>query len=201
MTYVQNKWPDQLHDDEFKPYWHCRTKPSSHDGCQLWGHHVVIPPHGITTVLQEIHGGHCSVIHMKSLAGTLCGDSTTRHNNCVTGGHCSIIYMKSLACGLVWWPKLDKEIEAMVRSCSKYQTQQEDPPTVPLIPWHWHTRTIDAHSKRMGVFQMSSTTSNLIPVFSVYVRFGLADRIISDNAPNFVSAEFAKFMKNNGIRH
>ena len=43
--------------------------------------------------------------------------------------------------GAVWWPKLDKEIETMVRSCSKCQVQQDNPPTAPLIPWNWPTRT------------------------------------------------------------
>ena len=48
------------------------------------------------------------------------------------GGHCGITRMKSLARTVVWWPKLDKEIDVMVRSCAKCQEQQEDPPTLPL---------------------------------------------------------------------
>ena len=183
LTYVQNGWPNQVQDDELKPYFHRRTELSSHDGCILWGHCVVIPPQGRTTVLHELHGGHCG-----------------------------ITWMKSLARGVVWWPKLDKEIETMVRSCSKCQGQQDDPPTVPLIPWSWPTRPwsrlhidylglflghvwlliIDAHSKWIEVFQMSSTSSSVIiqKLQEVFSRFGLPDRIISDNASNFVSAEF-----------
>ena len=105
LTCIQNGWPDQVHDEELKPYWHHRTEISSHDGYVLWRYRVVIPPQGRTTVLQELHGGHC---------GITC--------------------MKSLACDMVWWPKLDRDIEAMVQSCSKCQAQQEDPPTVPLVP-------------------------------------------------------------------
>ena len=45
---------------------------------------MLVPPKGRTTVLQELHGGH---------PGIKC--------------------MKSLARGIVWWPKLDKEIETM----------------------------------------------------------------------------------------
>ena len=146
LTYVQNGWPDQVQDDELKPYFHRRTKLSSHDGCILWGHRVVIQPQGKTTILHELHGGHCG---------------TTR--------------MKSLAWGVVWWPKLDKEIKTMVRSCSKCQVQQDNPPTAPLILWNWPTRPwsrlhidylgpflghmwlliIDAHLKWIEVFQMS----------------------------------------------
>ena len=194
LTYVQNGWPNQVQDDELKPYFHRRTELSSHDGCILWGHCVVIPPQGRTTVLHELHGGHCGITRMKSLAR-----------------------------GVVWWPKLDKEIETMVRSCSKCQGQQDDPPTVPLIPWSWPTRPwsrlhidylglflghvwlliIDAHSKWIEVFQMSSTSSSVIiqKLQEVFSRFGLPDRIISDNASNFVSAEFKEFMMKNGIKH
>ena len=48
--------------------------------------------------------------------------------------------MKSLARGIVWWPKLDDEIELMVRSCSVCQTQSDNPPVAPLIPWQWPSR-------------------------------------------------------------
>ena len=34
-----------------------------------------------------------------------------------------------------------------------------------------------------------------------FARFGLADRIISDNVSNFVSAEFSHFLKQNGVKH
>ena len=50
-----------------------------------------------------------------------------------------ITRMKSFARTVVWWPKLDKEIEIMVRSCAKCQEQQEDLPILLLIPWNWLT--------------------------------------------------------------
>ena len=88
--------------------------------------------------------------------------------------------MKSLARGVVWWPKLDEEINNAVRSCTKCQVQSDNPPLAPLIPWSWPTHPwsrlhidyvglflghmwfliIDAHSKWMEVFLMSSTSSS-----------------------------------------
>ena len=131
--------------------------------------------------------------------------------------------MKSLARGIVWWPKTDDEIEIMVRSCSSCQSQQNNPATSPLIPWQWPTRPwsrlhidyvgpflgqmwlviIDAHSKWLEVFPMSSTTSTATAqcLREVFARFGLPERIVTDNAPNFVSSEFTYFLKQNGIRH
>ena len=123
--------------------------------------------------------------------------------------------MKSLTRGIVWWPKLDEEIETMVRSCSICQTHQDDSPVAPLIPWKWPSRPwcrlhidyagpflghmwfliIDAHSKWLEIFQMQSTTSTATIQYlrDTFARYGLPERIMSDNAPNFVSAEFSIF--------
>ena len=50
---------------------------------------------------------------------------------------------------------------------------------------------------------MSSTLSSatIQCLRDVFTRFGLPDRIVSDNAPNFVSAEFLHFLKQNGVKH
>ena len=110
----------------------------------------------------------------------------------------------------------------MVRSCPVCQTQRDNPPAAPLIPWKWPSQPwrrlhidyagpflghmwliiIDAHSKWLEIFQMSSTTSTATVqcLRDVFARFGLPERVITDNAPNFVSSEFSQFMKSNGIK-
>ena len=61
---------------------------------------------------------------------------------------------------------------------------------------------IDAHSKWLEAFQMSSTTSSatIQCLRDVFARFGLPERIVTDNAPNFVSAEFSHFLHQNGVK-
>ena len=61
---------------------------------------------------------------------------------------------------------------------------------------------IDAHSKWLEVFQMSSTTSTaaIQCLRDVFARFGIPERIVTDNAPNFVSAEFSHFLHQNRIK-
>ena len=105
LTFVQRGWPNHVSKDELKPHWRRRTELSVQSGCLLWGYRVIVPPQGRTTVLQELHGGHPGMTRMKSLAR-----------------------------GLLWWPKLDEEIETMVRSCPVCQTQRDNPPAAPLIP-------------------------------------------------------------------
>ena len=97
------------------------------------------------------------------------------------------------------------------------------PPLAPFIPWNWPTHPwsrlhidylgpflghmwllmIDAHSKWMEVFQMSSTSSSatIQCLHDVFAKFVLPNRIVSNNAPNFVSAEFSHLLKQNGVKH
>ena len=35
----------------------------------------------------------------------------------------------------------------------------------------------------------------------IFARFGLPEQIVSDNGPQFVSAEFTQFLKSNGVKH
>ena len=182
-----------MKEDNLKPYWNHRTKLTSQNGCLLWGNRVVVPPQGRTTVLQELHSGHLGIVQIKSLAR-----------------------------GIVWWPKIDEDIDFMVRTCSSCQSQQTNPAVSPLIPWQWPTRLwsrlhidyagsflgqmwlviIDAHSKWLEVFPMSSTASNATAqcLSEVFTRFDLPERIVTDNAPNFVSTKFEHFLKQNGLQ-
>ena len=50
---------------------------------------------------------------------------------------------------------------------------------------------------------MAATTSQhtIEALRSVFARFGLPEQLASDNGPQFTSDEFARFMKQNGIKH
>ena len=48
---------------------------------------------------------------------------------------------------------------------------------------------------------LSTTSTTTIQCLrGVFARFGLPERIVTDNAPNFVSAEFSHFLCQNGIK-
>ncbi len=62
---------------------------------------------------------------------------------------------------------------------------------------------VDAHSKWPEVVPMKSTTSEktVSLLRTIFSRNGLPEQICKDNGQQFVSDEFQKFMKLNGVRH
>ncbi|XP_011708369.1 PREDICTED: uncharacterized protein K02A2.6-like [Wasmannia auropunctata] len=132
--------------------------------------------------------------------------------------------MKALARQFMWWSKMDKEIEDFPKSCINCCSSRSDPPSAPLHPWQFPEKPwqrlhidlagplqnnmffiiMDAHTKWPEVYnmRMDTTSKNVIEKLKdCFVRFGILEQIISDNGRQFVSSEFQKFCKNNGIRH
>lgn len=66
ITCLQTWWMDKCTLED--PYHNRRTELSLHNGCMLWGNHVLIPSQGRAKSLEELHEGHPGVVRMKSLA-------------------------------------------------------------------------------------------------------------------------------------
>jgi len=137
--------------------------------------------------------------------------------------HPGISRMKALARSYIWWPNLDKSIETLARSCKPCGAVKHAPAVAPLRPWTCPSRPwervhvdfagpfegtmlfvlVDAHSKWPEVYPMKSTTaSHTIDVLrKIFAAYGLPEQLVSDNSPQFVSSEFATFLKANAIRH
>ena len=167
---------------------------SVHDGCILRGSRVVVPSVGRNAVLEMLHEGHPG-------------------NN----------RMKGLARSVVWWPGIDHDIEEKVKACEACQLTRHNPPAAPLHPWEYPTapwerlhadfagpfmgRTfllvIDAYSKWLEVRVISpvNSTTTVEHLRSIFATHGLPKVFVSDNGPQFTSAEFEHFMSSNGIRH
>ena len=194
LQFVQHGWPGHCVEEELKPFWSRRLELSTQEGCLLWGNHVVVPPSLQSTILLELHSGHLGVSRMKAL---------TR------------MY--------VWWPGIDKEVETFVQNCQDCQSSRPAPPVAPLHPWKWPGSPwsrhhmdfagpfmghqflvlVDAHSKWMEVFPLSSTSSSIVigKLRALFAQFGIPQVVVTDNGSSFVSAEFESFLKVNGIKH
>ncbi|KAL5509164.1 hypothetical protein EMCRGX_G004476 [Ephydatia muelleri] len=193
VTFTRNGWPSIV-PENLKPYWTRRNELTVEGDCLMWGIRVVVPAKLQEHVLQELNKEHPGASRMKALARSY-----------------------------LWWPGLDKCLEEKAKSCRSCQEVKNNPPVAPLHPLIWPTQpwkrvhidfagpfkshmflvVIDAHSKWPEVKMMQSTTSQrTIEVLrELFSSYGLPEQVVSDNGPQFVSAEFETFMRNNGIKH
>ena len=134
--------------------------------------------------------------------------------------HLGIAKMKALARNHVWWLRIDKDLESLVRSCKDCAAVKQAPAK---YPWTWPNRPwerihidfagpslnksfliiVDAYSKWADVIEMSQTTAarTITVLRNVFASHGLPEQIVSDNGPQFTSSDFAEFTKLNGIKH
>ena len=167
---------------------------ATHQGCLLWGSRVAIPPSLQARILQELHLSHPGIVRMKELARSY-----------------------------VWWPRIDQDIEKIVRECNGCQLQQKQPSSVPLHPWELPARPwqrvhvhfagpflgsmflllVDARSKWPEVVPMQSTTATKTVqcLRTIFARHGLSEQLVSENGPQFGSEQFQDFLQGNGIQH
>ncbi|XP_017461370.1 PREDICTED: uncharacterized protein K02A2.6-like, partial [Rhagoletis zephyria] len=103
---VQNGTVSQLKSKEFEPFRLKALELTVESGCLLWGYRTVIPLKFQKTVLGILHESHLGIVKTNMLARSY-----------------------------IWWPNIDKDIEALVKECVSCQRTQENPEKSPLIPW------------------------------------------------------------------
>ena len=82
-------WPQRRVDDCLKPFYQRKDQLTMDQGCLLWRTRVIIPLSLQARLLQELHYTHPGMVKMKLFARS---------------------YM--------WWPRMDSNIEEVVRSCN-----------------------------------------------------------------------------------
>lgn len=186
-------WPVEV-SEELRPFSQRKNELSLHDGCIFWGSRIVIPQGARPQLLRELHDAHPGVTRMKALAR----------------GYC-------------WWPKLDKQIEDLLRNCDVCQKHQRQNPPGPIHPWRWPDKPwqrihadyfgpvngmmcliiVDAYSKWIEVHTVThaNAESTVNKMRSTFATFGIPETVCTDNGTPFTSEEFQKFLRNNGIQH
>ena len=193
LQYTQRGWPSTVDDECLKPYLHRRHELSVEQDVLIWGLRVIIPASLQTKMLTELHEGHIGMSRMKSLARSF-----------------------------FWWPNLDKDIESLARNCHTCLNMRNQPTEAPLQSWKWPSRVwervhadfaeldgqhffllVDVYSKWMEVYPMkTTTTSAMIDVLRhIFAIHGLPEHFVSDNGPQFISAQLTEFFKKNGVNH
>ena len=190
--YILRGWPAEKSNPELAAYRLRKDQLNVQDGCILWGARVVIPQQGQDQVMKELHIAHPGISRIKALGRSY-----------------------------VWWPKMDKDLEELVKRCETCQDHRKQPPSAPLHPWeypdgpwkHVHIDyagpvdgnmlliVVDACSKWIETYMMRSITSltTANKLRECFAQHGMPDIVVSDNATYFVSEEFSTFLSRNGI--
>ena len=180
--------------DKFDTYVNKINELTVDQDCLLWGYRVVVPLKLRKHLLEELHDSHLGVVKTKALARSF-----------------------------MWWPKIDNDIENLMKQCIPCQELLSSPNKSALIPWKPENNVwsrihidfagpikgfqllvvIDAHSKWVEVFKTKDTTSSFVisKLREIFCRFGIVNTVVSDNGRYFVSEEFTTFLKHNNIRH
>lgn len=136
--------------------------------------------------------------------------------------HSGITKMKQLARRYVYWPKIDADIEKLVRSCKPCKLAQKSPQKVPLHVWEEPEENfdrihidfagpkngyqflvlVDAKSKwpEVEIFSNPPSTETTIQALEeIFLVHGYPKLIVSDNASIFTSSKFKKYCEDRGI--
>ena len=191
--YVLEGWPQKGVSENLKAFHQRQDQLSTDQGCLLWGTRVVIPEKLQKRLLNELHYTHPGMVKMKLIARS---------------------YM--------WWPKIDQNIEDIVKSCRECVAQRSLPPVAPLHSWPWANQPmkrlhvdfadidgwqvldiIDIHSKWIDAVPLrrATATTTVSALQKFFSNFGLPKELVSDNGPQFTAQTFSDFCKFNGIKH
>ncbi|CAC5361562.1 unnamed protein product [Mytilus coruscus] len=136
--------------------------------------------------------------------------------------HLGMTNCKKRAREVMYWPRMNTEVERCVEDCAlcaSYQNQQPAEPLKPTptpdLPYmlvgcdlfdfqsKTYILTVDYYSKYIDVLPLTSTNTTAIveALKSIFATHGLPTTLRSDNGPQFSSSEFKKFSRELGIDH
>ena len=192
---IQNGWPENKSEvpECVLPYYDSRDELTIQGNLIFKGQLLVVPAAVRTELISVAHASHIGI------EGCL-----RRMRECL------------------YWPRMTTQVKDYLSKCEVCLLHRSAPPREPLQqhdfvarPWskigadlcQIDGRTLlvvcDYYSNFIEVARLNTVTTRsvlreLLPMFA---RFGLPDVLVSDNGPQFASAEFAVFMKQKGITH
>nr|XP_049461522.1 uncharacterized protein K02A2.6 isoform X1 [Anopheles coluzzii] len=193
--YIMDGWPQNItYATELACFYHRGEALTTVRGCILFGERVVIPTKLQQRCLKQLHKGHPGIQRMKSIARSY-----------------------------IYWPSIDGDVVDYVKTCHACAiASKSSPREIPMSwprtkkPWQrihidfagpiegdYFLIAVDAHTKWPEVVKMRTTTTRatIAVLRSIFARFGYPETLVSDNGPQFVSAEFSAYCSSRGIQH
>ena len=188
-------WPKskQLCPEVVQPFWDSRHDLTVVDGLFLKGDRIVIPKTLQRNVLDKLHNAHQGMDRTKRRARQSC-----------------------------YWPKMNSEIEAMVKGCStclKHKPSKPkealQPRSIPSRPWEKigtdlfelagkpYIVITDYYSLYPEVYELKEAKSRqVIAVMKdTFSRHGIPTEVVSDNGSQYKSHCFRQFAKEWDFQH
>ena len=186
---VHEGWPERKADlpEAAKPYFNIRDELSVQDGLMFRGERVVVPITLRKEMKETLHTSHLGI------------EGTLRR-----------------ARELLYWPGMNADIKQFIQGCeacrtyeSKNQKETLMPHDLPDRPWEkvgtdlfelnkkHYLVTVDYLSNFWEIDRLYDLSSRSIirKLKSHFARYGIPSTVISDNGPQYVSEDFAKFSK------
>ena len=135
--------------------------------------------------------------------------------------HLGITKCRALAQSSVWWPNISSAIEEMIKKCGVCSKLRPDvrepllPSSFPSRPWSrvaadlfylkgkTYLAVTDYYSRwpEIRILEDQSSATLINKLKSIIATHGIPDVVVSDNGPQFASAQFQKFTSNYGFTH
>ena len=187
ISYVNVRWPNTV-TGEMHQFYVRRKSLSVVESCLMLADRVVVPSSLRSLVLRQFHAGHPGVSRMKAIARSY-----------------------------VYWPGMDREIEDVVKRCSRCQQAAKNPPHQTPVPWpQTHTPwtrvhidfagpindimyliLVDAFSKwpEIVAFRSATTTATISALRRIFSQHGLPEIIVSTQFDNFCHQHVIKHIR------
>ena len=189
----ENEWNTK--DKEVKEYQKIQSELSFKAGILLKGERIIIPNNLRKRTLKLAHETHLGMVKTKALIRDK-----------------------------VWWPGINKQIEDMLHNCipclsmGTTKTEPMKHNNIPIgKPWEkihldlcgpyptgdYVVGLIDACTRWPDLYTTTSTTSKSITKYLLqsFATHGFPEVIVTDNAPNLVSADIKEFCNTYSIKH
>lgn len=171
-NYCQSKWPERAKSDPaLKPYWTVRNELTVEDKLLLFQTRLIIPDVLQKDILKCLHEGHQGIAKCRALA-----------RSCV------------------WWPKISRQIEKMIKDCPICEKERKLHPEpmqstkTPDFPWqtvgidlfewksHPYLLIVDYYARWIEIAHLRQTISSTVMehIKSIFARHGIPETVVSD---------------------
>ena len=193
IRYCKEGWPERSNlKGAVKPYFSVASELTAQEGMLVRGSRIVVPTTLRLEMLDRLHAGHQGI--------TKCRERAQQS---------------------MWWPGLNKQLESLIQSCSKcckdriQHAEPLSPSVLPTLPWQkvasdlfvWRGKkyllVIDYFSRYIEIAKLSGESSQetIQHLKSIFARHGIPQQLVSDNGPQYSSAEFSRFTREYEFSH